>query len=311
MRALVTGGAGFIGSALAGALLQEGWDVRVLDNFATGREENVPEGAELTRGDIRDAETTREACSGIDVVFHQAAIRSVPKSVDDPLLSETSNVLGTLNVLMAAEGTGVKRVVYASSSSAYGETSEPVNREDATPHPASPYAVSKLAAEYYCGVWTRIKGLSTVSLRYFNVFGPGQRPDSKYAAVFPAFIAALTAKQPPEVHWDGEQSRDFTFVHDVVRANIMAASADKSADGQVVNIGGGGAKSINEVLAEISTAMGVWIEPNRSGKRAGDIRSTNADISRARELLGWKPEAEWSDAVKKTVNWFQESVLDS
>lgn len=304
MDALVTGGAGFIGSSLARALIERGDRVRVLDSFLTGFEENVPPEADLVRGDLRDPGACAEACRGIEVVFHQGALRSVPRSVDDPLLSEGCNVQGTLNILVAAEGAGVRRVVYASSSSVYGESSEPINREDQPPNPLSPYAASKLSGELYCRVWTQLKGLSTVSLRYFNVFGPGQHPESKYAAVFPAFISALAAERAPEVHWDGEQSRDFSYVGDVVRANIAAAETDGRVDGAVINIGGGRPKSVNEVLASVSQAIGRWIEPGRTPRRAGDVRRTHADISRARDLLGWEPQAEWEQAVADTVAWF-------
>ena len=304
MIALVTGGAGFIGSAIARALLDEGWAVRVFDNLLTGFEENVPPDADFVRGDLRESSDVSVACDGIDVVFHQAALRSVPRSVDEPVLSESCNIAGTLNLLTAAEQAGVRRVVYASSSSVYGDVAEERQREEMVPSPLSPYAVSKLAAEQYCRVWTHLKGLSTVSLRYFNVFGPGQRPESKYAAVFPGFISALAAARAPEVHWDGEQSRDFTYIDDVVAANLAAAAAGPEADGSVVNIAGGEPKTVNEVLRAVSDSIGRWIEPVRTPKRAGDIRRTHADISRARELLGWTPAADWRESVARTVGWF-------
>jgi nucleoside-diphosphate-sugar epimerase len=301
---LVTGGAGFIGSTIARALIAEGTPVRVFDNLIAGFREVVPPEAEFQLGDLRDAEAIRKACEGVDVVYHQAALRSVAKSVDEPLITEECNVMGTLNLLGAAEQAGVRRVVYAASSSAYGETTEGINREDAAPNPLSPYAVSKLAAEYYCRNWTGLHGLSTVCLRYFNVFGPGQHPESKYAALFPGLISALTAARAPEIHWDGEQTRDFTFVGDVARANLLAARADDRVDGQVVNIGAGRAKSVNEVLATISRIMDLWIEPVRMPKRQGDVRSTLADVTKAKELLGWEPQADWDEAVAATVGWF-------
>ncbi|MGH2728550.1 MAG: SDR family oxidoreductase [Actinomycetota bacterium] len=304
MNALVTGGAGFIGSAIARALLERGWTVRVFDNLLTGFEENIPDGAAFVQGDLRDLDAVREACAGAEVVFHQAALRSVPRSVDDPLLSESCNVAGTVNLLVGAEQAGVRRVVYASSSSVYGDVAEGRQQEDMTPSPLSPYAVSKLAAEQYCRVWTHLKGLSTVSLRYFNVFGPGQRPESRYAAVFPAFIAALVADRAPEVHWDGEQSRDFSYIDDVVRANIAAATAGPEADGAVINVAGGEPKTVNEVLKAVSDSVGRWIEPERTPKRAGDIRRTHADISRAKRLIGWEPGAAWEPSVAATVAWF-------
>ena len=302
---LVTGGAGFIGSSIARALIARGTPVRVIDNLIGGFREAVPPEADFLFGDLRDFKAVARAMEGVDLVFHQAALRSVPRSVEEPQITEECNVGGTLNVLSAAEQAGVRRVVYASSSSAYGETTEGLNQEDAVPKPQSPYAVSKLAAEYYCKVWTQLKGLSTVSLRYFNVFGPGQHPESKYAAVFPALISALAAGQPPEVHWDGEQSRDFTFIADVVAANLAAAACtDPRVDGNVFNIGGGRPKTVNETLATISAALGVWIDPVRTPKRAGDIRSSLADARRAREILGWEARADWTEAVGQTVRWF-------
>ena len=304
MRALVTGGGGFIGSSIARALLAEGAQVRVLDNFITGFREHVPEGAELAEVDLRDAEAVRSSVNEIDFVFHQAAIRSVPKSIDNPRLTHDCNVNGTVNLLIAAAEAGVKRLVYASSSSAYGDVKNPPNREDMTPDPMSPYAASKLTGEYYCRVWNRVTGLSTVSLRYFNVFGPGQHPESKYSAVFPGFISALTSDRTPEVHWDGEQARDFAYIDDVVNANLLAAKADDSVSGEVFNIGGGRPKSVNEVYRSVSDVLGVDVEPKFMPKRAGDIRSTSADISKAKRMLGWEPQSDWDQAVKATVEWF-------
>ena len=306
--ALVTGGGGFIGSSIARRLLADGWDVRVLDNFLTGFKENVPEGAELVVGDLRNLDDVRRATSGAEVVFHEGAVRSVPRSVDDPVLVEETNAKGTLHVLMAANEAGVRRVVYASSSSAYGDVREGLNREDMAPNPISPYAGTKLAGEYYCRIWTALKGLSTVSLRYFNVFGPGQPAESKYAAVFPAFISALVEGRAPELHWDGEQTRDFSYIDDVVRANLLAAEADDRVDGAVVNIAGGDPKTVNEVLKAVSDAVGTWVEPDRQPQRAGDVRKTHADITRARELLGFEPQARWEESVAATVRWFTEGA---
>jgi UDP-glucose 4-epimerase len=307
VNALVTGGTGFIGSHLVRALLARGDRVRVLDAFHTSTKQTLAEGAELVECDVRDADGVAAACRDIDVVFHLAAFRSVPKSVDDPRLATESNVLGTLNVLLGAEQAGVRRVVYASSSSVYGARDEgAIQREDDRPGPRSPYAASKLAGEYYCNVWTDLKGLSTVGLRYFNVFGPGQRPDSQYSAVFPAFISALVAGRAPVVHWDGEQTRDFTYVADVADATMRAGDAD--VDGSaILNIAGGTPKSVNDVLRAVSGSVGTWIEPERTPMRPGDVRASHADITRARDLLGWTPTAKWADSVAATVGWFKDT----
>ncbi|MFN2525337.1 MAG: NAD-dependent epimerase/dehydratase family protein [Actinomycetota bacterium] len=303
---LVTGGAGFIGSAIAAALLERGDKVRVLDNLSGGRQEAVPDGAEFIEGDLRSPDDVARACSGVDTVFHQAAIRSVPRSVDEPRQTNDSNVTGTLNLLMAATDAQVRRVVYASSSSVYGDTGREVNREDMTPSPRSPYAVSKLAGEHYCRAWSILGRLWTVSLRYFNVFGPGQALDSRYAAVFPAFVSALAGGRAPEVHGDGEQTRDFTYVGDVVRANLLAADADDRANGMTLNVGGGHPRSVNGVLKAIADAMGCWVDPVFIEPRPGDIRDTEADIGRAHDLLGWEPRADFTEAVAATVSWFTE-----
>ncbi|MEA2452254.1 MAG: UDP-glucose 4-epimerase [Actinomycetota bacterium] len=303
MKALVTGGAGFIGSSVAKGLLERGDEVRVIDNLSTGFREAIPTGVEFFEGDLRNLDDVRKACTDIEVVFHEAAIRSVPKSVDNPLDSNDSNVTGTLTLLIGASEEGVSRLVYASSSSVYGDRGDEVNKEDMAPNPMSPYAVSKLSGELYCRAWTHLGRLSTVSLRYFNVFGPGQHPESKYSAVFPGFISALKAGKAPEVHWDGEQSRDFSFIDDVVSANI-AAGTTSGIDGEVFNIGGGDPKTVNEVLKSVSDAMGVWIDPVSLPKRSGDVRHTRADISKARSMLSWEPVAEWDASVKATVDWF-------
>ena len=301
---LVTGVGGFIGSSIARALLQQGWTVRGVDNFLTGSEDDVPPGVDLVRGDLRDLETAKSVCKGVETVWHQAAVRNVARSIEEPLLTESCNVNATINLLLGADEAAVRRVIYASSSSVYGDVAGSANFEDQPLDPRSPYAVSKLSAEQYCRVWTRVKGLSTVSLRYVNVFGPGQNPDSKYSAVFPGFISALTEDRAPEVHWDGEQSRDFTYIDDVVRANLMAGDAGPEADGTVMNIAGGGSKSVNDVLRAVSEKVGKWIEPDHLPMRAGDVRRSRADISRAESLLGWKPQAQWDEAVAETVQWF-------
>ena len=304
MNALVTGGAGFIGSALARALLDRGDEVRVVDDLSAGDRNAIPDGAEFVEADIRDLTAMEKATQGIDVVFHQAAVRSVPRSVEEPLLVHESNATGTLNLLVAGERAGIRRLINASSGSVYGGVSEGASTESRPLNPISPYGVSKLSAEQYCRTWSILDKLSTVSLRYFNVFGPGQRADSKYAAVFPAVISALSQKRPPEIHWDGEQSRDFTYVDDVVAANIAAAEAGSDVDGEAFNIAGGTSRTVNDVFRTISGILGVDISPEYAPRRAGDIRHSRAEISKAAELLKWSPRAEWEPAVRTAVEWF-------
>ena len=303
-RVLVTGGAGFIGSALVKALLERGDSVVVLDNLLTGVVANVPDEAEFVYGDVRDLAAVATVCEGVDTVFHQAAVDSVPRSIADPDGTQRTNVAGTLTVLQAALANGVRRVVYASSSSVYGESTAPANREDGPANPASPYGVSKLAAEHYCRVWARLKGLSTVSLRYFNVFGPGQSQRSRQAAVFPAFATALLEYRPPEIHWDGQQSRDFTYVDDVVRANLLAADAPDDLSGRVFNVGGGQPRTVYSVLSAISRVLDIWIEPRWLPRCAGDIRRSKADVTSARTVLGWEPQVGWEQAVHTTTEWY-------
>jgi len=302
VRAVVTGGAGFIGSAIARSLINRGDEVVVVDNLSNSAVSSVPEGSRFIRCDIRDLDDLSDAFSGAEVVWHQAAIRSVPRSLEEPIVVHDSNATGTLNVLLAAERAGVRRVVYASSSSVYGGATGGMSREDMPPKPLSPYGVSKLAGEYYCGVWASLGRVESLSLRYFNVFGPGQRADSKYAAVFPAFISALIDGRSAEIHWDGEQSRDFTYIDDVVRANLLAAEADAVG---TFNIAGGTPRTVNVVYDEVSKVLGVDVEALRKPKREGDIRHSYADIGRAIELLGWNPQADWSCSVEATVDWFR------
>lgn len=304
MRCLVTGGAGFIGAALSNALVRSGHEVRVLDNLSSGREENVPSGADFVIGDLLDRDVLLELCAGVDTIFHQAAVRSVPRSVSNPLASHDANATGTINVLEAGRAAGVKRLIYASSSSVYGELTQGRNIETTRPNPRSPYAASKLAGENYCAVWAQLGWVETVSLRYFNVFGPGQSTESKYSALFPAFIQALSQGQAPIVHWDGLQTRDFTFIDDVVEANLLAAVAPQAAVGRSFNIGSGSPRSVIEVLRRVAEAVGIWKDPQMEEKRSGDVRSTFADVTAASELLGWRPHMEWGEAVEETVAWF-------
>jgi UDP-glucose 4-epimerase len=305
MRALVTGGAGFIGSNLADALLARGAEVRVFDNLSTGFLDNVPGDAELLEGDIRDEAAVRAAVAGADVVFHQAAHRAVLQSVQDPLSTDLANTHGTLLILKAAQDAGVRRVVAASSSSVYGGAKELPTPESAPLVPRSPYAVSKLAGETYCRVWSELFGLETVALRYFNVYGPRQRPDSAYAAVIPLFTAALRTGARPIVHGDGGQSRSFAYIDDVVAANLAAAAAPaESCSGKAYNIAGSSTHTLLELLDELGAILGVEVEPEHTAPRAGDIRHSFADLSAAARDLGWQPNVSLVDGLRRTVDWF-------
>jgi UDP-glucose 4-epimerase len=307
VRALVTGGAGFIGSNIVARLVGEGHDVRVLDDLCTGYRENVPEGVELVVGDVADEAVVRVAMDGVEVVFHQAARRSVIGSVEHPLRTDTANVHGTLAVLDAARLAGARRVVSASSSSVYGGAEQMPTPERAPLIPRSPYAVSKFAGEQYCRVYSELHGLETVSLRYFNIYGPRQRPDSAYAAVIPLFIEALAEGRRPVVHGDGGQSRDFTFIDDAVAANIAAATAPASAcSGKVYNVAGGHRYSLLEMLALLGRIQGVVADPEFTAPRAGDVRHSEADISAAAADLGYRPAVSFEQGLACTVDWFRE-----
>jgi UDP-glucose 4-epimerase len=312
-RYLVTGGAGFIGSNLVGELLQQGHTVRVLDNFSTGKRENLigfEDQIELIEGDLIHLTTVREAVHGMDYVLHQGAMPSVPKSVVDPIGSAEGNINATLNVLVAARDAGVKRVVYASSSSIYGEQAiEKPKMETMTPAPISPYGVAKMAAERYCQVFYSTYGLETVALRYFNVFGPRQDPESQYAAVIPNFITALLANEPPVVYGDGEQTRDFTYVANVVDANLQAtiAPADDVA-GEVFNIAAGGQTSLNELLDMLQEITGNTIKPRYDPPRAGDIKHSRADISQAQQRMGFQPRIGFLEGLTHTVAWYRDQI---
>jgi UDP-glucose 4-epimerase len=290
-RCLVTGGAGFIGSHLVEALVARGHEVRILDNFSTGDAANldgVRIRVDLVEGDITDLATVRSAMRGVDLVFHQAALASVPRSVADPMATHRACVDGTLHVLLAAKEQRVRRVVYAASSSAYGNSARLPKRESDPTAPLSPYAVAKLAGEQYCAAFSEVYGLETVRLRYFNVFGPRQTPDSPYAAVIPLFLRALTSGERPVIHGDGEQSRDFTFVDDVVQANLRAAEA-QGVSGQVFNIACGRRTSLLELLQHLNALLGTRIAPIHAPPRPGDVRHSQADIQRAYDLLGYRP----------------------
>lgn len=307
MDVLITGGGGFIGSHLVERLLNEGHAVRVLDNFATGRRENLTDFAdhvELVEGDIQSYERVHTAVRGVDIVFHEAALPSVPRSVQDPLTSNASNVLGTLNVLLCARDSGVRRVVSASSSSVYGKNEALPKTEDLATQPISPYAVAKLASEGYCRSFHEVYGLETVALRYFNVFGPRQDPLSQYAAVIPNFIEAALSGRAPAVHGDGEQSRDFTFVANVVDANLLAMDAERVA-GQAINVACGQRFSLNEVIAEIGDIVGHDLTANHEAPRVGDVPHSQADISLARRLLAYEPAVGLREGLERTVGYFR------
>jgi nucleoside-diphosphate-sugar epimerase len=312
MNYLVTGGAGFIGSNLVSALLAEGRRVRVLDNFLTGKRENLVGLAEryvysfqLLEGDLRDIDATRRAAEGAEFVLHQGALPSVPRSVADPVLSNEINVGGTINLLVAARDAGVKRVVFAASSSAYGDTPELPKRETMTPNPKSPYAAQKFTGEQYMRIFHEVYGLETVSLRYFNVFGPNQDPASMYAAVIPRFITAVLAGTPPTIYGDGLQTRDFTYIDNVVRANVQACEAPKKACGKVVNIACGDRVSLLDILEIVYDLAGRRVAPRFEPSRAGDARDSLADISLAKELLGYEPRVGFPEGLARTFDFFR------
>jgi nucleoside-diphosphate-sugar epimerase len=303
-RALVTGGAGFIGSSIVRRLHADGQSVRVLDDLSTGRRSNL---ADLERdidvivGDLRDPQALARAVAGIDVVFHQAAIPSVPRSISDPVTTVSVNIDGTLALLLAARDAGVRRVVFASSSSVYGDAPEPRKHEALPPRPLSPYAISKLTGEQLLAVFFRIYGLETVALRYFNVFGPRQDPASAYAAVIPRFVRILLAGERPTIFGDGKQSRDFTYIDNVVQANLLAATAPGVA-GEVFNIASGRAIDIDTMYARVAAQLGTDIAPNYADPRPGDIRNSLADIARAEARLGYAVAVNFEEGLRRTVD---------
>ena len=313
-RVLVTGGGGFIGGHLTERLVALGHRVRVLDNFATGQRSNLERVAgeiELVEGDIQSYERVHNAVRGCELVFHQAALPSVPRSIQDPLTSTSVNVTGTLNVLLASRDEGVRRVVYASSSSVYGANPELPKRESMAALPMAPYAVSKLAAEGFCRSFNRVYGLDTVALRYFNVFGPRQDPASQYAAVIPNFINALLAGEPPTGPGDGIQSRAFTSIDNVVAANVAAAAAaGPEAAGETVNIACGERISLNQVLEHLRASIGSDVEAVHTEPRVGDVPHSQADISRARELLGYEPAVSIGDGLDLTIAHYREQLTE-
>ncbi|MFA4835675.1 MAG: SDR family oxidoreductase [Dehalococcoidia bacterium] len=308
-RAIVTGGAGFIGSHLAEELAKRSYHVSIIDNLSTGKMKNIEKilstgKVEFSQGNITDLPLLDKLFQGVDYVFHQAAIPSVPRSIENPQASNETNITGTLNVLLAARNNGIKKVVYASSSSVYGDTPTLPKREDMPPNPQSPYAVTKLAGEYYCQVFQRVYGLATACLRYFNVFGPKQDPDSQYAAVVPKFISRISKGYPPIIFGDGEQTRDFTFIKDVVEANILAAESDATG---IFNIGGGHQISINTLAKLVIDSMGKNMEPIHQETRSGDVKHSLADIGRAM-AFGYDPRWRLEEGLRETIRSFQNEI---
>jgi UDP-glucose 4-epimerase len=305
---LVTGGAGFIGSHLVEALVGRGHEVRVLDNLSTGCRSNleaVADRIDFLQGDITDLQQVRDAVRGVEVVYHQAALASVPRSVADPLATHNVCVNGTLHVLLAARDAKVRRVVYAASSSAYGNSARLPKAEADPTAPLSPYAVAKLAGEQYCAAFSEVYGLETVRLRYFNVFGPRQTPDSPYAAVIPLFIQALTSGRGPVLHGDGQQSRDFTFVEDVVQANLLAADAP-GVSGRVYNVACGKRTTLLELVAHLNELLGTRVAPTHTESRPGDVRHSQADISRAVADLGYRPTTDVRRGLARCLEWWRQ-----
>ena len=307
---LVTGGAGFIGSHLTTRFVELGYHVRVLDNFLTGSRANLEhlDGRfELLEADLRDADACSRACEGMDYVFHQAALGSVPKSVDDPQPSHDCNINGTFNILLAAVRRRVRRFIYAGSSSAYGDTKESPKHERMTPRPLSPYAVQKLAGELYGCAFTHCYGLETITLRYFNVFGSRQDPKSRYAAAIPAFATAILHGRPPTVYGDGEQTRDFTYIDNVVDANVLAIKAAKT-QGETVNIACGGQITINQVIAALNRVLGTNVKPSYVAPRPGDVRHSCADIRLAKSVLGYSPSVGFEEGLKRAIDYYKEMM---
>jgi nucleoside-diphosphate-sugar epimerase len=301
---LVTGGAGFIGSHLAEELLRRGHRVRVADSFITGRRENlgVIPAVEFVEGDLANLPFAEQVCAGVDYVLHQAAIPSVPRSVDDPVTSNRANITATLNVLDAARRAGVKRLVYAGSSSAYGDTPTLPKREDMPTAPKSPYALQKLVGEQYCQMFTELYGFETVTTRYFNVFGPRQDPGSPYSGVISLFATALPAGKQPIIYGDGEQTRDFTYIANVVDGVLRACEAPKAA-GEVINVATGMRISLNELLRVLNKVVGTNLQPIYKDARAGDVRDSQADISKAKALLGYTPLVSFEQGLTQTLEW--------
>ena len=310
-RFLITGGAGFIGSNLCRKLVKEGCFVRVVDNLITGKLSNlagVMDNIDFVQADMGDPAVARSAMKDIDVVLHQGAVPSVPRSVADPLTTHKHCVDATFTLLMAARDAGVKRFVYAASSSAYGDTPTLPKTEDMLTNPLSPYAAAKLAGEYYCSVFFKVYGLQTISLRYFNVFGPYQDPASQYAAAIPAFVTKIIKNEPPTVYGDGEQSRDFTYIDNVVHANLLAARAAKLS-GEVVNIACGQRITVNEIIRLINKILGKSVQPKYEPSRPGDVKHSLASIELAKKVIGYKPVTSFGDGLERAIVWYRENLV--
>jgi len=310
-RFLVTGGAGFIGSNICKKLISEGCFVRVVDNLLTGKKSNLTDiidKVEFIEADMGDEEVAHSAMKDIDVVLHQGALPSVPLSVDNPAATHKHCVDATFTLLLAARDAGIKRFVYASSSSAYGDTPTLPKVETMPPQPLSPYAVGKLVGEYYCSVFHRVFGIETISLRYFNVFGPHQDPTSQYAAAIPAFVTAILKDKPPTVFGDGLQSRDFTYVDNVIEANLLAARV-KHTTGEVLNIACGQAVTVNETIAIINELLGKDIKPKYEPPRPGDVKHSLADISLAKKIIGFRPKVQFKQGLQRAIDWYRENLL--
>jgi nucleoside-diphosphate-sugar epimerase len=308
--AVVTGGAGFIGSHLAAALVENGARVRIIDNLSTGYERNIEaigSAVDFVKADVGDEQTLKKALSDVELIFHEAAIPSVPRSVDHPTETHQASVDATFKLLLAARDQNVRRVIYAASSSAYGDQPDLPKQEDMRPAPLSPYAVAKLVGEYYCQVFTRVYGLETVSLRYFNVFGPRQDPTSQYSGVISRFMSALMTSGQPVIYGDGEQSRDFTYISNVIDANLSAAEST-AAVGEIINIANGHRTTLNQLLEAMKA---VTDKPNVTARyeapRAGDVRDSLADLTRARALLGYEPRVSLEDGLRLTFDWWQKT----
>ena len=308
---LVTGGAGFIGSNICRRLVAEGCFVRVVDNLLTGKRSNlegVIDKIDFVEADMGGPDVARSVVKDIDVILHEGALPSVPRSVDEPELTHRHCVDATFTLLMAARDARVKRFVYAASSSAYGDTPTLPKVETMPTSPLSPYAVGKLVGEYYCSVFAKVFGLETISLRYFNVFGPYQDPTSQYAAAIPAFVTSILKDQPPTIYGDGEQSRDFTYIDNVVQANLCAARAKKT-NGEVVNIACGEKVTVNEIIALINEMVGKNVVPHYAPARAGDVKHSLADITAARELIGFEPVVLFRDGLQKAIAWYRDNLM--